>query len=267
MVLTLFRNGRGNAAKGKNRLSLCLSVVWIALVAAVIRVDGGAPDIELVLVKAGAFTMGCASDNCFDREKPAHEVTLTNDFYIGKYPVTQRQWEAIMGNNPSRFRGDSRPVEQVNWEDIQRFITRLNALTGRNFRLPTEAEWEFAARGGLDSEGHSYAGSGVISEVAWYGHFDGGNSGMGTHQVGAKDPNELGIHDMTGNVWEWINDIYWSYTAEAKTNPTGRASGRSRVIRGGSWASHAQDCRITFRNQAFPDYRAHDIGFRLALTP
>jgi formylglycine-generating enzyme required for sulfatase activity len=176
------------------------------------------PDIEMVFVKGGTFTMGCTAeqgDDCFDNEEPAHKVTLS-DFYIGKYEVTQAQWKAVTGNNPSKFNGcDNCPVEGVSWNDIQEFIKKLNAKTGLNYRLPTEAEWEYAARGGAQSRGYKYSGSNSVDEVAWYY----GNSGNETHPAGTKKANELGIYDMSGNVYEWCNDWYGAYNSEAQTNP------------------------------------------------
>jgi formylglycine-generating enzyme required for sulfatase activity len=193
-------------------------------------------EIEMVLVKGGTFTMGCTAEqgsDCFDWEKPAHKVTLS-DFYIGKYEVTQAQWIAVMGSNPSRFSDcENCPVEWVSWEDVQDFIQKLNTKTGLNYRLPTEAEWEYAARGGAQSWGYKYSGSNNVDEVAWFSD----NSGKKTHPVGTKKANELGIYDMSGNVWEWCYDWYGYYSSEAKTNPKGASSASLRVLRGGSWAN------------------------------
>ena len=170
-------------------------------------------------------------------------------FYIGKYEVTQGQWEAMMGSNPSCFKsGSNYPVEQVSWIDVQEFISRLNAATGKNFRLPTEAEWEYAASGGNKKRGFEYSGSSNINDVAWYT----GNSGNKTHPVGAKQPNELGIYDMSGNVWEWCQDWY-----DAKQN--------YRVQRGGSWRHAAGSCRVTYRITYDPVFRDSSSGFRLVL--
>lgn len=218
----------------------------------------------LVLVKGGSFTMGCTSEqgsDCYDWEKPSHRVTLS-DFYIGKYEVTQAQWKAIMGTNPSNFSNcDLCPVEQVSWEDIQEFLRKLNAKTGKKYRLPTEAEWEYAARGGSQSRGFKYAGSNSLDEVAWY--ID--NSGSKTHPVGGKRANELGLYDMSGNVWEWCQDWYGDYSSNTQTNPSGAVSGSYRVLRGGSWYGSARDCRVSFRNLNTPTNRNGNVGFRLAL--
>ena len=232
-------------------------------------------DFEMILVEAGTFTMGCTPEqyeHCSDNESPAHRVTITNDFYIGKYPVTQRQWVSVMGSNPSYFSGDDlRPVENVRWSDVQIFITTLNRLSGKNFRLPTEAEWEYAARGGVKSMGYRYSGSNNIGDVAWYvvrdrygGWNAGGNNDGTTHRVGGKKPNELGIHDMSGNVWEWVNDWYGDYPAEPQTDPIGPLSGRSRVLRGGPWNVTSGVSSRFSRRQGD---RNHYQGFRLVLEP
>jgi formylglycine-generating enzyme required for sulfatase activity len=159
--------------------------------------------IEMILVRGGTFRMGDTDGQGGDNEKPVHNVTL-RDFYIGKYPVTQKQWVQVMGSNHSNFKGDDLPVEQVSWNNVQEIIKELNAKTGKKYRLPTEAEWEYAARGGNKSKGYKYSGSNDIDKVAWYAD----NSGNKTHPVGTKAPNELGIYDMSGNVWEWVNDKY-----------------------------------------------------------
>ncbi len=221
-------------------------------------------NIEMVKVEAGSFNMGATSEmeNPFEDEKPVHRVTLTNDYYIGKYEVTQALWKTVMGNKPSRFKGDALPVEQVSWNDCQKFITKLNKLTGKNFRLPTEAEWEYAARGGKKSRGYQYSGSNTLGDVAWY--YD--NSGNKTHAVGTKQPNELGIYDMTGNVFEWCQDWRDSYSSSPLVNPMGAASGSNRVRRGGSWGSSARGCHTSFRNGNAPDDRYGSLGLRLVLS-
>ena len=220
--------------------------------------------IDMVRVEAGPFTMGATQEmkDPWDDEKPAHQVTLTNDYYIGKYEVTQALWQAVMGNNPSGFKGDNLPVEKVSWNDCQEFISKLNRITGKTFRLPTEAEWEYAARGGKKSRGYQYSGSNNISDVAWYGD----NSGSKTHAVGSKQANELGIYDMSGNVWEWCQDWYEDYSSSSQTNPTGATSGSYRVFRGGGWMHTAWYCRSSYRNCNSPDYRSSFLGLRLVLS-
>ena len=218
---------------------------------------------EMVYVEGGTFTMGATSEqgsDAYSDEKPAHSVTLSG-YYIGKYEVTQKLWKAVMGSNPSRFKGDNLPVERVSWNDVQEFLRKLNAMTGKNYRLPTEAEWEFAARGGNSSRGYKYSGSNSLGSVAWY--YD--NSGDRTHAVGTKSPNELGIYDMSGNVLEWCQDWYGSYSSSSQRNPKGPNSGSSRVLRGGSWFYSARYCRVSRRNCYTPGSRYYDLGFRLAL--
>ena len=220
--------------------------------------------IEMVKVEAGTFMMGATSEmkDPYDWEKPVHQVTLTNDYYMGKYEVTQALWQVVMGSNPSKYKGDNLPVEMVSWNECQEFISKLNSMTGRKFRLPTEAEWEYAARGGKKSRSYQYSGSSNISDVAWYD----GNSGSKTHPVGTKQANELGIYDMTGNVWEWCSDWYGFYSSSSQTNPTGADSGSSRVFRGGSWYGNARYCRLSFRDCTPPDCRGYNLGLRLALS-
>ena len=220
--------------------------------------------IEMNLVEGGTFLMGGQDNEVQEDENPAHNVTL-NTFYIGKYPVTQAQWRAVMNTNPSHFKGDNLPVEQVSWEDAVEFCHRLSKLTGKTYRLPTEAEWEYAARGGQQSKGYKYAGSNNIDTVAWYDK----NSGSTTHPVGQKNPNELGLYDMSGNVWEWCNDWYAAdyYKNSPANNPTGPTSGTSRVLRGGSWRSYAQRCRSAYRDNFTPSIRDRNRGFRLVCVP
>ena len=220
--------------------------------------------IDMVRVEAGTFTMGATSEmkDPWDDEKPAHQVTLTNDYYIGKYEVTQALWQAVMGNNPSNFKGDNLPVENVSWKDCQKFLSKLNNTTGKSFRLPTEAEWEYAARGGKKSRGYQYNGSNNLSDVAWYDD----NSGKKTHAVGTKQPNELGIYDMSGNVWEWCQDRYGKYSSSSQVNPTGANSGSYRVLRGGSWCSSARVCRSSYRYGSTPGNRDGNLGLRLILS-
>ena len=220
---------------------------------------------DMAFVSGGSFTMGCTFEQGSDCEsdgRPSHSVTLSS-YYIGKYEVTQAQWTAVMGTNPRYFRGcDQCPVEQVSWEDVQKFIRKLNQQTGKNFRLPTEAEWEYAARGGASGSATKYAGSSSIDTVGWYD----GNSGGKTHPVGRKQPNELGLYDMSGNVWEWCSDWYGDYSNGSKTNPRGPSSGPRRVLRGGSWNYFALFCRVSLRLNLTPSFRNYNIGFRLALS-
>ena len=171
----------------------------------------------MIKVEAGTFMMGATPEMEIpdDDEKPVHQVTLTNDYYIGKYEVTQALWQTVMESNPSSFKGNNLPVEQVSWNDCQEFIGKLNSITGRKFRLPTEAEWEYAARGGRKSLKYQYSGGNAISEVAWYTN----NSGINTHPVGMKQANELGLYDMTGNVREWWQDYYGQYIGRPQVTP------------------------------------------------
>ena len=220
--------------------------------------------IDMVRVEAGTFTMGATPEmkDPYGDEKPTHRVTLTNDYYIGKYEVTQALWKAVMGNNPSNFKGDNLPVEHVSWDDCQEFISKLNRITGKTFRLPTEAEWEYAARGGNKSRGYQYSGSNNLYDVAWFGD----NSGGKTHAVSTKQANELGIYDMSGNVWEWCQDGYGNYSSSSQTNPTGANSGSDRVYRGGSWIYSARCCRSSCRFYDAPSNRDDRLGLRLVLS-
>ena len=207
--------------------------------------------------------MGATSEQGSDAEKdekPAHSVTLSS-YYIGQTEVTQALWKEVMGSNPSYFKGDTNPVEYVSWNYCQAFIQKLNKRTGKTFRLPTEAEWEYAARGGKKSRGYKYIGSNDIGTVAWCA----GNSGK-THAVGTKAPNELGLYDMSGNVWEWCSDWNDNYSSNAQTNPTGADSGFYRVNRGGSWGSNARDCRSSYRSYDSPSDSRNYLGLRLVLS-
>ena len=217
----------------------------------------------MVKVQGGTFTMGATAEQGGDArsdEKPAHRVTLSS-FSIGQTEVTQELWQAVMGSNPSEFKGAKRPVEQVSWDDCQEFIRKLNALTGQHFRLPTEAEWEYAARGGSKSQGYKYSGSNNVNYVAWHD----GNSGNKTHDVATKQPNELGIFDMSGNVDEWCQDWFGDnyYSSSPSSNPNGPASGYNRVNRGGSWYNFAGSCRVAHRSLKLAGNSF--LGFRLAL--
>ena len=220
---------------------------------------------DMIAVEGGTFTMGATAEQASDAysdEKPTHQVTLSS-YYIGKTEVTQELWQAVMGSNPSGFSGANLPVEKVSWEDCQIFIAILNELTGKYFRLPTEAEWEYAARGGSKSQGYKYSGSNTVDDVAWYPS----NSSSKTHPVATKAPNELGIYDMSGNVLERCSDWYSSsyYSSSSQYNPTGPASGSRRVYRGGSWGSSARLCRVSYRDYNGPSYRFYNLGLRLAL--
>ena len=217
---------------------------------------------EMVYVEGGTFTMGCNSEedsDCENDEKPLHEVTLP-DFYIGKLEVNQSLWNAIMSQNPSDFKGDDLPVENVTWDDCLAFIKRLNKITKKNFRLPTEAEWEYAAHGGTRSKSYMYSGSNDLDEVAWHWN-------RRTHEVGSKEPNELGIYDMTGNVWEWCSDWYDKnyYSNSPLESPKGISNGLYRVFRGGGWNAEDPYCRIVNRNGRNPDVSSNYVGFRIVL--
>ena len=217
---------------------------------------------SMVTVEGGTFQMGSDDSDAYDNEKPVHQVKVSS-FSIGQTEVTQELWEAVMDSNPSNRKGLKLPVENVSWNDCQTFITRLNQLTGKTFRLPTEAEWEFAARGGNNSKGYKYSGSDNIDDVAWYTS----NSGSKTHDVATKQPNELGLYDMSGNVWEWCQDWYGSsyYSSSVVTNPTGPSTGSYRVDRGGSWGYYAWGCRVSYRGYSTPSFSGNLLGFRLAL--
>ncbi len=246
---------------------------------------------DMVYVQGGTFMMGATSEqgsDVNDREKPTHRVTVS-DFYISKYEVTQEQWKEIMGTNPSYFKGDNLPVENVSWNDVQEFIAKLNEKTGMNYRLPTEAEWEYAARGGNKSKGYKYSGGDDVDEVAWYydnstsndddafcyrEHYDDETIELffgvpddlkrKSHSVGTKAPNELGLYDMSGNVWEWCSDWFGDYGSWSQTNPKGATSGSRHVRRGGSWRGYTRYCRVSYRGNYGPDSGLDYLGFRLA---
>jgi len=237
---------------------------------------------EMVLVKGGSFKMGCTSeqaDGCEANEKPEHKVTV-DDFYIGKYEVTQELWESIMGSNRSDFKGAKLPADNVTWIDAVEFCNKLSEkeglqkvyggtdfylnvtcdFTANGYRLPTEAEWEYAARGGSQAKGLKFSGSKTLDEVGW----NRDNSDEKTHEVGKKKPNELGLYDMSGNVHEWCWDWFGDYSADDRTNPTGASADRFHVLRGGSWMSYARQCRVSYRDREKPDDRSRTVGFRLA---
>ncbi len=222
-------------------------------------------EFTMVRVEGGTFTMGCTSEqggDCWGGEEPAHGVTLSS-YYMGETEVTQALWQAVMGNNPSHWKGDNLPVEQVSWTEVQEFIEKLNRLTGRTFRLPTEAEWEYAARGGNKSRGYKYSGSNSIDAVAWYD----GNSGEKTHSVKGKQANELGLYDMSGNVDEWCSDWGGDYSSSLQRDPGGPSTGSYRVGRGGRWGSNVRGCRVSYRHFYTPSCRINNLGFRLVFVP
>lgn len=220
---------------------------------------------DMILVEHGTFRMGeISGDVVHESHGPGHTVTLTNDYYIGKYEVTQQVWKAVMSNeNPSYFLADNFPVEMVSWEMATDFISKLNKLTGLKFRLPTEAEWEFAAKGGTKSHDYKYSGSDLSGNVAW--HHD--NATSKTHSVGEKLPNELGIYDMTGNVFEWCQDIFSAYNSSDQTNPQGVGLGSKHVLRGGGYSTSPDICLVICRWGESPTTVSKTVGFRLALEP
>jgi len=230
---------------------------------------------EMVFVQGGAFLMGATTEqgkNCDSDETPIHKVTLSS-FYIGKYPITQQQWKILMGTDIKQQRdrvnssfsirgeGDNYPMYYVSWDEAQEFINRLNEVTGKKYRLPTEAEWEFACRGGLKSAHYKYSGSNNINKVTWCKD----NSGYTAHPVGMKKPNELGIYDMGGNVSEWCSDLKGNYLSEEQIDPIGNTQGSKRVLRGGSWYDIPSYCRVAHRRQEYQNVHYYDLGFRLVL--
>ncbi len=208
---------------------------------------GGGVTMQLALIRPGSFTMG---------DKSGRKVTITKPFYMGKYEVTQEQWERVMGSNPSNFKGAKNPVEQVSWDDCQNFITKLKEkVPGNQFSLPTEAQWEYACRAGTATD------PGNWDEVAWYSN----NSGSKTHPAGEKKPNAWGLYDMHGNVWEWCQDWYGDYSTNAETDPVGPSSGSYRVVRGGSWFNFATYCRSACRCYGVPSDRCYGFGVRVVV--
>jgi formylglycine-generating enzyme len=227
------------------------------------------PSENMILIKGGTFTMGCTSEqesDCYANEKPAHQVTI-GDFYLNKYEVTQKQWREVMGSDPPylNFKGcDQCPVESVSWEDVQMFLSKLNAQTGKKYRLPTEAEWEYAARGGKLSRHYKYSGSNDVDEVAWYANDD---LNLTIHPVGQKKANELGLYDMSGNVYEWCQDWDGPYSSNKQTNPKGADLGSFRIYRGGGWNNRkgVKFCRVSYRSSDWSRLGYFNLGFRLAL--
>lgn len=250
--------------------------------------------LDMILVEGGSFMMGSDyKEDALGSEQPVHSVTIRS-FYLGKYLCTQALWEAVMSRNPSRFQGVQRPVEQVSWKDIQTFLKKLNLQIGHPYRLPTEAEWEFAARGGIYSEGYLYAGSDKLKEVGWYKE----NAGDETRDVGLLLPNELGLYDMSGNLYEWCEDDWhgnyqgapddgsaWIYGDKepesqnkkksllgkllnlAEDTPKKSNRGYYRVLRGGRWSFGKHYCRVSGRYRDTPGVKYDYVGFRLALSP
>ncbi len=219
---------------------------------------------DMVYIEGGTFIMGVSADENYwgaERARPAHRVTVSG-FYLCRYETTQALWQKVMGKNPSLYRGTNHPVESVSWNDIQEFIRKLNALTGRHYRLPTEAEWEWAARGGKHSQGYRFSGSNDIDDVAWYK----GNTQDRHKPVGTKRPNELGLYDMSGNVYEFCGDGYAPYTTQNQTNPCPEAADGEHPLRGGSFVAGTFDCLCSDRSSQSPTYSHNHLGFRLALS-
>ncbi len=222
---------------------------------------------QMVTVPGGTFTMGCTEEqsSCDDDEKPVRQVQV-GSFSIGKYEVTQDLWEAVLGKNPSKFRNCPRcPVEHLGWDEAKMFLKELNALTGERYRLPTDAEWEYAARGGPKSQAHLYVGSDDLDSVAWYDK----NSGNKVHRVGQKQPNGLGLYDMSGNVWEWVEDCW---NKKYPGPPTNGSAWKSRdcsrhMLRGGAWSSYPRYLRASNRYRELSSFLRYDVGFRLVGTP
>jgi formylglycine-generating enzyme required for sulfatase activity len=217
--------------------------------------------VELVLIPAETFQMGSNDSDANNNEKPVHTVRLTQPYYLGRYEVTQGQWQAVMVSNPSQYKGDSnRPVENVSWDDVQEFIRRLNAREGgARYRLPTEAEWEYAARAGTTTRWSFGDDASQLGRYAWYE----GNARGQTHPVGQLQPNSWGLYDMHGNVREWVQDWYGSYAGGTAETPPGPPSGSRRVDRGGSWRYTARRCRSAYRIGVAPGNRLAILGVRL----
>jgi formylglycine-generating enzyme required for sulfatase activity len=215
-------------------------------------------DMKFAWIPPGGFLMG---SNANDGEKPVHRVTISQGFYMGIHPVTQAQWRAVMGYNPSNFQADDRPVETVSWDDCQEFCDKMRELTGKPIRLPTEAEWEYACRAGTTTEYYSGNGEEALKKVGWYS----GNSNSQTHPVGKLPQNKWGLFDMHGNVWEWCQDLYAAYAPDNQKDPVNLQNGDARVVRGGSWSSGHDDCRAAFRSRLAPATRDYKCGLRVCL--
>jgi len=254
-----FRDYGISGIKGK---STCVLTLFTPTQTAsnILTINVKGVSFNMVQVNGGTFTMGSDISYAADIEQPVHEVTLS-PFYVGETEVTQELWQKVMGSNPSFFKGGKLPVINVSWNDCQTFIGKLNALTGKQFRLPTEAEWEFAARGGVSGEGYEFSGSSIVDEVAWYKD----NSGDRFHPVKTKKANELGVYDMTGNAVEWCQDWFGNYDENPQTNPTGPLSGEKRVGRGGCWIDDGWFVRVSFRYSYPPEEAPLPFGLRLAL--
>ena len=271
------QNGIVNIADVTNLIDYLLTGTWEETpvypeVQQTIEFTVNGVSFTMVTVEGGTFMMGATDEqvsDAYDIEMPVHQVNLTS-YCIGQTEVTQELWLAVMGSNPSYFTGDlQRPVEKVSWNDCQQFVRKLKELTGMPFRLPTEAEWEFAARGGRLSQGYKFAGSNTIADVAWYNGNsytdDGSSTDYSTHAVATKAPNELGLYDMSGNVWEWCNDWFAEYSTDYQVDPTGPVEGGGKVYRGGSFYRSDRDCRVSVRFNTLPNTTSGQRGLRLAL--
>jgi formylglycine-generating enzyme required for sulfatase activity len=264
-------NERGNRMKRINLWSIaalcaCLLILTPGASWAAEKTYTNSIDMEFILIPAGSFTMGADKnfENAYDHETPQHLVSISQPFYLGTYEVTQEQWTAVMGNNPSEFKERNNPVENVSWDDIQIFIQRLNQKEGHaRYRLPTEAEWEYAARAGTTGAYSFGDDEDSLGRYAWYR----GNSDEKTHPVGQKQPNAWGLYDMHGNVCEWVQDWTGNYSSSSVADPRGPSSGLYRVGRGGSWDDPARRCRAAYRGHNPLGDRSASFGFRLALSP
>lgn len=244
-----------------NQLAFKLPLLLVAIIAVLSTnlLSAQAPTFNMILVEGGKFTMG--NDKGYPNEKPPHEITISS-FYMSETEVTQDDWEKVMGSNPSVVKGGDLPVTNVNYDEVIEFITKLNGLTNEKYRLPTEAEWEFAAKGGNKSKGYTVAGSDDPGSVAWFRD----NSNKEIKSVRRKKKNELGLYDMSGNVWEWTSDFFDPnfYASSPSKDPKGPATGAFRVLRGGSASDAANAMRVSGRFSSFPQVKSGVFGFRLA---